>query len=47
LGKALKRRGARAAKLAPGQNRNLFVIKRDTASRLGLATLSDVAQLWR
>ena len=47
LGKALKRRGARAAKFAPGQNRNLFVIKRDTASRLGVATLSDVATLWR
>jgi glycine betaine/choline ABC-type transport system substrate-binding protein len=47
LRKALKRRGARAAKLAPGQNRNLFVTKRDTASRLGVATLSDVAQLWR
>jgi glycine betaine/choline ABC-type transport system substrate-binding protein len=47
LGKALKRRGARAAKFAPGQNRNLFVIKRDTAARLGVATLSDVATLWR
>ena len=47
LQKALKRRGARAAKFAPGQNRNLFVTKRDTASRLGVATLSDVATLWR
>jgi glycine betaine/choline ABC-type transport system substrate-binding protein len=47
LRKALKKRGARAAKLAPGQNRNLFVTKRDTASRLGVATLSDVATLWR
>jgi glycine betaine/choline ABC-type transport system substrate-binding protein len=47
LQKALKRHGARAAKFAPGQNRNLFVTKRDTASRLGVATLSDVAALWR
>jgi glycine betaine/choline ABC-type transport system substrate-binding protein len=46
LAKALKQRGARAAKLAPGQNRNLFVTKRDTASRLGVATLSDVARYW-
>jgi glycine betaine/choline ABC-type transport system substrate-binding protein len=47
LAKALKRRGARAAKFAPGQNRNLFVTKRDTAARLGVGTLSDVAELWR
>jgi glycine betaine/choline ABC-type transport system substrate-binding protein len=47
LAKALKRRGARAAKFAPGQNRNLFVTKSDTAARLGVATLSDVATLWR
>jgi glycine betaine/choline ABC-type transport system substrate-binding protein len=46
LRRALKRRGARAAKLAPGQNRNLFVTKRDTAARLGVATLSDVARYW-
>ncbi|HET8754703.1 MAG TPA: glycine betaine ABC transporter substrate-binding protein, partial [Solirubrobacteraceae bacterium] len=47
LRRALERRGARAAKFAPGQNRNLFVTKRDTAARLGVATLTDVAQLWR
>jgi glycine betaine/choline ABC-type transport system substrate-binding protein len=47
LRKALERRGARAARFAPGQNRNTFVIKTDTAARLGLATLSDVAALWR
>jgi glycine betaine/choline ABC-type transport system substrate-binding protein len=47
LAKALKRRGARAAKFAPGQNHNMFVMKRDTAARLGVATLSDVAALWR
>jgi glycine betaine/choline ABC-type transport system substrate-binding protein len=47
LQKALKRRGARAAKFAPGQNRNTFVTKTDTAARLGVATLSDVAALWR
>jgi glycine betaine/choline ABC-type transport system substrate-binding protein len=46
LRRALKRRGARAAKFAPGQNRNLFVTKRDTAARLGVATLSDVARYW-
>jgi glycine betaine/choline ABC-type transport system substrate-binding protein len=47
LHRALRRRGARAAKFAPGQNRNLFVTKTDTAARLGLATLSDAAQYWR
>jgi glycine betaine/choline ABC-type transport system substrate-binding protein len=47
LARALKKRGARAAKFAPGQNRNLFVTKTDTAARLGVATLSDVAALWR
>jgi glycine betaine/choline ABC-type transport system substrate-binding protein len=47
LQRALKRRGARAAKFAPGQNRNLFVTKTDTAARLGLATLSDAANYWR
>jgi glycine betaine/choline ABC-type transport system substrate-binding protein len=46
LRRALERRGARAAKFAPGQNRNLFVTKRETASRLGVATLSDVARYW-
>ena len=47
LQKALRRRGARRAKFAPGQNRNTFVTKTDTAARLGVATLSDVAALWR
>ena len=46
LGAPSRRRGARAAKFAPGQNRNLFVTKRDTAAALGLATLSDVAKYW-
>jgi len=46
LHRALERRGARAAKFAPGPNRNLFVTKRDTAARLGVATLSDVARFW-
>ncbi len=46
LQRALRRRGDRAAKLAPGQNRNLFVTKADTARLLGIATLSDVAQYW-
>jgi glycine betaine/choline ABC-type transport system substrate-binding protein len=39
LTRALKKRGARAAKFAPGQNRNLFVTKTDTAARLGVGTL--------
>jgi glycine betaine/choline ABC-type transport system substrate-binding protein len=47
LSRALRTRGARAAKLAPGQNRNLFVTKTDTAARLGLATVSDAANYWR
>jgi glycine betaine/choline ABC-type transport system substrate-binding protein len=46
LRRALERRGARATKFAPGQNRNLFVTKTDTAARLGVATLSDVARYW-
>ena len=46
LRRALRRRGARAARPAPGQNRNLFVTKADTARRLGIATLSDLAGYW-
>jgi glycine betaine/choline ABC-type transport system substrate-binding protein len=47
LQRALKKRGARALNFAPGQNRNLFVTKTDTAARLGLATISDAADYWR
>ena len=46
LRRALRRRGNRAAKLAPGQNRNLFVTKTDTARLLGISTLSDLARYW-
>jgi osmoprotectant transport system substrate-binding protein len=46
LTRALKKRGARAAKFAPGQNRNVFVTKTDTAAALGLSTLSDAAKYW-
>ena len=46
LQRALKKRGARAAKFAPGQDRNVFVTKTDTAAALGLATLSDAAKYW-
>jgi glycine betaine/choline ABC-type transport system substrate-binding protein len=46
LRRALERRGDRAAKAAPAQNRNLFVTKTDTARRLGIASLSDLARLW-
>ena len=46
LGRALKKRGARAAKFAPGQDHNVFVTKTDTAAALGLSTLSDAAKYW-
>jgi glycine betaine/choline ABC-type transport system substrate-binding protein len=46
LGRALKKRGARAAKFAPGEDRNLIVTKTDTAARLAVKTLSDVAKYW-
>ncbi len=46
LQRALKKRGARAAKFAPGQNRNVFVTKTETAAALGLSTLSDAAKYW-
>lgn len=44
---ALRRRaGAVALQLAPGENRNLFVMKRLTATALGIASLSDLARRW-
>jgi glycine betaine/choline ABC-type transport system substrate-binding protein len=46
LRRALRRIGARPMRLAQAQNRNLFVMKTDTARNLGVATLSDVARLW-
>ena len=47
LRRALERRArARPLKLAPGENRNVFVIKTDTARRLGVEKLSDLAKHW-
>jgi glycine betaine/choline ABC-type transport system substrate-binding protein len=46
LQRELKKRGARTAKLAPGQDRNVFVTKTATAAQLGLKTLSDAAKHW-
>jgi glycine betaine/choline ABC-type transport system substrate-binding protein len=46
LRRALERRGLRSAKFAPGQNHNVFVTKTDTAARLGLRSLSDLAAYW-
>jgi glycine betaine/choline ABC-type transport system substrate-binding protein len=43
---ALRRIGAEAMRLAPGENRNVFVTKRDIAARLGIAQLSDLARFW-
>ena len=47
LRKALKRKvHARSLELAPGENRNLFVMKTDTAQRLAVTKISDLAQYW-
>ena len=47
LRKALRRQvHAQPLQLAPGENRNVFVMKTDTAQRLGVAKLSDLAQYW-
>jgi glycine betaine/choline ABC-type transport system substrate-binding protein len=47
LRRALRREAhAQPLKLAPGENRNVFVMKTDTAQRLGVAKLSDLAQYW-
>jgi len=32
--------------LAPGENRNVFVMKTETARRLGVAKLSDLGRYW-
>jgi glycine betaine/choline ABC-type transport system substrate-binding protein len=37
---------ARPLRLAPGENRNVFVMKTDTAARLGVAKISDLAKYW-
>jgi glycine betaine/choline ABC-type transport system substrate-binding protein len=43
---ALARIGAEPQRFAPGQNRNVFVMKRDVAVRLGIAKLSDLSRFW-
>ena len=47
LAKALERRArAQPLRLAPGENRNVFVMKTDTARRLGVERISDLAKYW-
>jgi glycine betaine/choline ABC-type transport system substrate-binding protein len=46
LRRALRRRGARAGRAAPGENRNIFVTTTETAGRLGIDALSDLARYW-
>ena len=42
----LARRGLQPMRFAPGENRNVFVVKRDTAASLGVSKLSDLARHW-
>jgi glycine betaine/choline ABC-type transport system substrate-binding protein len=47
LRRALRREvGAQPMALAPGENRNVFVMKTETARRLGVAKLSDLGRYW-
>jgi glycine betaine/choline ABC-type transport system substrate-binding protein len=46
LATLLRRIGARALRLAPAENKNLFVMKRDVAAQLGVAKLSDLKAHW-
>jgi osmoprotectant transport system substrate-binding protein len=46
LRRALRPLRARLLTRAPGENRNLFVMKRDTAAALGIAKLSDLTRYW-
>ena len=46
LRRALRPLHARLLALAPGENRNMFVMKRATAEALGVAKLSDLARYW-
>jgi hypothetical protein len=36
-----------ALRFAPGENRNVFVMKRDVAATLGVTKLSDLQRFWR
>ena len=46
LRRALRPLGSRPLRFAPGENRNLFVTKTETAARLGLSRISDLARHW-
>jgi len=46
LGPLLRRIGARPLRLAPGENKNVFVMKRERAAALGITTLSQAAAQW-
>jgi glycine betaine/choline ABC-type transport system substrate-binding protein len=46
LRRALRPLRARPLALAPGENRNLFVMKRATAAALGVAKVSDLVRHW-
>jgi glycine betaine/choline ABC-type transport system substrate-binding protein len=46
LRRALRPLRARALALAPGENRNMFVMHRATAAALGVAKVSDLARYW-
>jgi glycine betaine/choline ABC-type transport system substrate-binding protein len=46
LTKALAKIGARAARFAPGSDTDVYVMKRSTASALGIAKISDLARYW-
>jgi glycine betaine/choline ABC-type transport system substrate-binding protein len=47
LHKALRREAhAQPMRLAPGENRNVFVMKTDTARRLAVEKISDLAKYW-
>jgi glycine betaine/choline ABC-type transport system substrate-binding protein len=42
----LARIGGVAMKFAPAQDRNVYVMKNDTAARLGVSKISDLAKYW-
>jgi glycine betaine/choline ABC-type transport system substrate-binding protein len=46
LSRQLARIGALPMNPAPAQDRNVYVMTRDTAARLGIAKLSDLARYW-
>ena len=47
LRKALRRKvRAQPLQFAPGENRNVFVMKTDTARRLAISKLSDLSKYW-